>query len=181
MRRTKYLMIAIVAVMTVGLIGLAMAATDDATQNLTLAVSEICVLDVTGNPGVITVVAPGTGGQTPANPSDNSTYAQYTSTVASGLTRNMTAQWGGADAAPAGTSLDLTAAPAGGTQGVTAGLITVSSSAQNIITGIGSCATGTSDTDGAQLTYTLMIDDVTALVAGDSQSVTITLTLAEDG
>ncbi len=156
------------------------AASDTATQSVTMTVSEIAVLDVTANPGTLTIAAPGTGGETPADPSDNSTYAQYTSTVGAGQSRAITAEIGGGDSTPAGTTLTLGAAPSGNTnEGSTAGTVTLSSTAQNVVTGVGSCATGTGATDGAQLTYTLVIGTMTDLVAGASETATVTLTLTD--
>ena len=159
--------------------GVAYAATDTATQSVTMTVNEIAVVDVTGNPGTLTIVAPGSGGATPSNPTDNSTYAQYTSTRAGAFTRTITAEWGGTDAAPAGTSLKLTATPGAG-EGTGAGQKTLSSTAQSVITGIASVATGTGGTSGAQLTYELSLDTMASLVAAESKNVTITLTLTED-
>jgi len=162
-----------------GLVGVAFAA-DIATQTVQMNVNDICVIDVTGNPGALTIVAPGTGGQIPPDDSDNSTYAQYTSVVPGSTTRTVTAAWGGSDAAPSGTSLllEVTAVTAGcGSRAV--GGITMTALAQNIITAIPSCATGTGGTDGGQLTYTLQVDDVFQLDASDDQTVTVTLTLTD--
>jgi len=155
-------------------------AADTATQTVQMNVDDICVLDVTADPGALTIVAPGTGGQTPPNDSDNSTYAQYTSVVGGATTRTLQANWGGSDAAPSGCSLDLevTAVTAGCGSRVVGG-ITMTAVAQNIVTAIASCATGTAGTDGAQLTYRLNVDDVSQLDASDDQTVTVTLTLTD--
>jgi hypothetical protein len=150
------------------------------TQTVTMQVNAICVLAVSGNPGTLTVSAPAAGGQTPSNSSSNTTYAQYTSTVAASQSRKLTAAWGGSDAAPAGCSLKLSATPSGGTnQGSTAGQITLSATAQDLVTTIKSCATGTGATSGAQLAYTLSVDTVTSLVASESKTATVTLTLTD--
>jgi hypothetical protein len=114
----------------------------------------------------------------PTGSSDTSKILQYTSLVAAGTTRNVTAAWGGADSAPAGTALLLEATSVPGGCGTAAGQITVSDIAQNIITGIGSCATGTG-ASGAQLQYDLDITAVGSLVVGDSSTVTITFTLTD--
>jgi hypothetical protein len=178
MKRWKTLLMGIAVAFSVS--GLVFAAAT-ATQTVTMQVAAISVLGTTGNPAALVVSAPAVGGDTPANPTSNTTYAQYTSTVATGVTRRLTANWGGADAAPAGCSLLLTATPAAlPNQGSTAGQITMSSTATNVVTGIGSCATGTGPTNGAQLTYVLAINSVTALVAGDNHTVTITLTLTDN-
>jgi hypothetical protein len=144
-----------------------------------MQINAIAALAIVGGNPTLTVVAPAQGGATPANPTSNVNYAQYTSTVPSATTRRLQANWGGADAAPAGCSLLLTAAPAGG-QGTTAGQITMSATAQNIVTGIGSCATGITATSGAQLTYVLSINSLTSLVAADNHTVTITITLTDN-
>jgi len=170
--------LAIGGIFGLGIIGLMGAATS-VNQTVTMGVNSICVLAVTANPGALTVTAPAIGGATPSNPTDNTTYAQYTSTVGAGTTRSLTVQWGGSDAAPNGCALRLTAAPQGGNKGATAGQITLSSTAANIVTGIRSCATGSGATNGAQLIYELAVTDVEALVAGQSQQATITLTLTD--
>ena len=163
------------------LAGFAAAQTDTASHNVTMVVDPIAVIGVAGGNITITVAAPDNGGETPANPTDTTCYVQYTSTVASGLTRIITAEWGAADVAPAGCSLLVLATPSGGTnEGITGGQQTISNSAENVITGIGSCATGTGGTDGAQLTYTLSVDTLTSLVAGESQTATLTYTLLDD-
>ena len=150
-----------------------------ANQTVTMTVNSICVLALTGNPSALTVTAPATGGLDPSNPTDTSTYAQYTSTVPTGQSRRLTAAWGGADAAPAGCSLKLTASSPGGNKGTSSGQVTVSATAQNIVTGIRSCATGSGGTYGAQLTYLLSVDTVDNLVSGESKTATISLTLTD--
>jgi hypothetical protein len=178
MKTWKTLLIGVV--IAAGVSGLAFAAAT-ATQTVTMQIAAISVLGTTGNPAALVVSAPAQGGATPANPSSNTTYAQYTSTVAAGVTRRLQANWGASDAAPAGCSLQLTATPAvlpG--QGTGSGAVTISSTATNIVTAIGSCATGTGATNGAQLGYVLLINSMTSLVAGDNHTVTITLTLTDN-
>ncbi len=165
-------------VLALRLAGLMFAAAT-ATQTVTMQINSISVLATTGNPAALAVSAPGTAGATPANPTSNTTYAQYTSTVAAGITRRLQANWGVSDAAPAGCSLLLQATPGTG-QGTGAAAITMTSTAQNIVTAIGSCATGVTGTSGAQLAYTLSINTMTSLVAGDNHTVTITLTLTDN-
>jgi hypothetical protein len=167
-------------VIAVGVSGLAFASATTA-QTVTMQIASISVLGTTGNPTTLVASAPAQGGATPANPTTNTTYAEYTSTVATGITRRLQANWSTADAAPARCSLLLAATPATGTnQGTSAGHITMSSTATTIVTGIGSCATGTGATNGAQLAYTLSINTMTSLVAGDNHTVTVTLTLTDN-
>ena len=146
---------------------------------VTIIINPVAALAVAGGNITLTVLAPATGGQAPANPTNSTCYLQYTSSLATGQTRTVTAAWGGADAAPAGCSLLLQASPTGGAEGSTAGQKTISSIAQIMITGISRCATGTGATDGANLAYTLSIDTFTSLVAGESQSATLTFTLTD--
>ena len=176
MKRWKTLLTG--AVIAAGVSGLAFAAAT-ATQTVTMTIGAISVLDTTGNPAALAVVAPASAGATPANPTSNSTYARYTSTVAAGVTRRLQANWGASDAAPAGCSLQLVATVPGGLGTATAA-ISMTAVAQNIVTAIGSCATGTTATSGAQLGYTLAINSMTSLVAGDNHTVTITLTLTDN-
>jgi len=167
-------------VLAFSLAGLIFAAAT-ATQTVTMQIGAISVLSTTGNPATLAVAAPAQGGAAPANPTDNNTYAQYTSTVSTGVTRRLQANWGSTDAAPAGCSLLLTATPAAlPAQGSTAGQITMTSTATNIVTGIGSCFTGIGATNGAQLAYVLSINSMTSLVSGDNHAVTITLTLTDN-
>ena len=94
------------------------------------------------------------------------------------MTRRITAAWAAGNAAPSGCTLTLLATPASG-MGSSAGTITVSSTAQNIVTGIGGCATGTGGTSGAQMAYTLAVTAMTSLVASQSTAATITLTMTD--
>jgi hypothetical protein len=175
----KTVYILFVAVLCLIVAGAVMGA-DTATQTVQLNVDDICLIDVTGDPAALTIGAPGVGGQTPPDATDNSTYAQYTSVVCGAAVRSLTAQWGAGDAAPSGTelSLEVTALTAGCGSAVGGG-VTMNGTAQPIVTTIGSCATGTGATDGAQLTYTLSVTDDTQLDSCDDQTVTITLTLTD--
>jgi len=176
MKLKKAALLCLVPMITVSLL----SAQDTASQTVTMQVREICVIDVTGNPSPLVIYPPADGGDMPANPSNDSTYAQYTSVVEQGKTRSITAHWAAGDSAPTGCELRLKATPAGGNQGSSVGEITLSTTPQNIVTGIRSCATGRGSSDGAKLTYTLVITDVESLVAGEEKTVTVTLTLTDD-
>ena len=158
----------------------AVLAADTATQTVQLNVDDICVIDVTGDPAALTIAAPPVGGLIPADATDNSTYAQYTSVVCGSAVRALTVNWGAGDAAPSGCELGLEVTSlTSGCGSAVAGGVTVSGTAQNVVGSIGSCATGTGGTDGAQLTYTLGVTDETQLDSCDDQTVTITLTLTD--
>jgi hypothetical protein len=154
-------------------------ADDTAQHDVTLNVLEVCLIDLNSTATItLNTIAPAAGGMDPTGDTDTSKLLQYTSLVPTGDTRYISANWGGTDAAPAGTSLllEVTSVPAGcGTAGAQ---ITLSDTPQNIITAIGSCATGVG-ANGAALTYTFSVDDVTQLVVGDTSTVTVTFTLSD--
>lgn len=171
MKHTKTLML-LLAVLLVAAAGQAQV-TDD--QTVTLTVSEIAEIAVSGNISM-TISGTGTAGTQPTDPTDSSSTLQYTSTVDGTNVRAITAEIS-AGSVPSGTSLDLDASSFGANEGSSAGPITLSGTAANLITGIGSVATGAT---GPTLDYTWSIDDMTALVIG-TDPVTVTFTLLDDG
>ena len=153
---------------------------DTATQRLTLQVSDICLVNVTGSPSTLSVSASELGGEDPALSIDDTTFVQYTSIATQGKSRLLTARWEDSSSAPSGCSLKLRATPdLGPQQGHSSGDIILSSSPQSILSEIGSCVTGTGVSQGARLRYSLVIDDISLLQAGESKSVTIILTLTD--
>ncbi|MFH1942534.1 MAG: hypothetical protein ABIL68_10565 [bacterium] len=172
----KKLILFTACVLIMGLSGMLFAQDND-NHDVTLVVNSIAEIAVSADVS-LTVTAPTTPGGIPQDDSDNSAYLRYTSTVPASWTRNVTAAWGAGNAAPAGTQLRLQASPQSG-KGTSAGQVTVSSSAQNIVTAISSCFTGTGGSDGAQLAYALEVTDATALVATESKTVTVTFTMTD--
>ena len=169
------------AALLLGLTGVetALSDSDTASHSVTMRVSEIAVIGLNGAGTIVLEMGrPTSGGEGPQDVTDNGKLLQYTSLVPNGQTRNITAAWGTSDQAPAGTSLKLQATGVPADCGTAASQITVSGIAQNIITNIGSCATGVGSS-GAELTYTLSVDDFTALAAGESKIATITCTLTD--
>lgn len=72
---------------------------------------------------------------------------------------------------PSGTTLTAVSAPctttnSGGSLGSPTGVLTLTTSSQRIVTGIGTSYTGTGDTDGYQITFALTPSDYSQLVAG---------------
>ena len=148
------------------------------TSTVSTSVASFCLLGVTSSAITLTIANPATPGAIPADATSTSTYAQYSSTVATGVTRRITAAWAVGNSAPTGCTLKLLATPASG-MGSSAGQITISSTAQNIITGIGGCATGSGGTEGAQMGYSLSVTTMTTLVAAQSTIASITLTMTD--
>jgi hypothetical protein len=149
-----------------------------ATTAVSVTIASFCLVAVTSSSVNLTIANPATPGGVPSNATSTSTYAQYSSAVASGVTRRITAAWATGNSAPTGCELRLTVTPGSG-QGTSAGQILLSTTDQNIITSIGGCATGTGATSGAQLAYALNIITMTSLVANENKSATITLTLTD--
>jgi len=150
------------------------------THPVTINISGIAVVSLVGGNLSLSVTSAGTGGQPPQDDTDNTCYLQYTSCVPIGQSRTLTVAWGAGDSAPAGCVLQLIMTPSGGAgEGSSSGQRTISGSAQTVVAGLTRCTTGTSATDGANLSYTLSVSDATNLVAGESRSATVTFTLTD--
>ena len=134
------------------------AQTNTTTQALTMGIPEVLLINAVDSTGVTaavslqlttnvagTAISGGTG----------ASYAQVSSIIAAGQTRKIQASY---DQIPAGTTLDVTGdLPASsngdGTFGASANTVTLSTTAQDIFTGVGSCYTGTSAKDGYRLNW----------------------------
>jgi hypothetical protein len=156
-----------------------MAQTSQASHTVTVTVNAIAMISVPTGNITLTVVAPAVAGDTPDNPFDATTKLQYTSTVLSGKARTITAAIT-AGTVPGGTALQLQAAGVSGKRGTPGAAVTLSATAQSIITAIGSCVTGSLDSRPT-LTYTLNITDVESLeVATTTPAITVQFTLTDD-
>ena len=171
----RFIVLSIVFMFIAGIV----FAADTAAHDVILNVNEVCLIDLNSTATItLNTTAPAAGGMNPVGDTNNSKLLQYTSLVPSGQTRVITANWDALDAAPAGTSLRLqvTSVPVG--SGTAGAQITLSDTAQNIVTAIGSCATGTG-VNGAALLYTFSVDTVSSLVVGATSTVTVTFTLSD--
>jgi hypothetical protein len=158
----------------------ALSAQTQDTHPVTINISGIAAVSLVGGNLTLSVNSAGMGGQPPQDDTDNTCYLQYTSCISIGQTRTLNVAWEAGDSAPAGCSLLVTITPSGGAgEGSSSGQRMISGSAQTVITGITRCATGTSATDGANLSYTLSVSDATSLTAGESRSATVTFTLTD--
>lgn len=106
-------------------------------------------------------------------------YINFTSAVASGVTRTITAQIS-SGSVPSGMTLKLTITPASGmmgTPGSNVSSLNLTSSPQVIISGIGSSYTGLGSGYGYNLKFELVISDYSQLRAGNTNlSITFTIT-----
>lgn len=172
----------------------AFAETDTTTQTFNLAVAEIAEISVASTAFTLTIDNPALGGNIPPSVSDASTDVRYTSIVSGALAqRTVTAQVttgtvpGGCDLAVEGADV-LVANPGvgdvgnGAAGGEILGAGEPGNVAQTVVTGIGSCYTGTATDDGNALTYTLSVDpaEILDLKVAAPAAVIVTLTLTED-
>lgn len=126
--------------------------------------------------------APTEAGQALTAPAANTTkWVNYTSAIASGgLTRRITAS---INQVIPGVDIKVQAAAAsgagGGTLGTSSGLVTLSTTAANIITGIGGAFTGNGANNGHRLTISLVVNTYANLSARTNTPVVITYTITE--
>ena len=157
------------------------AVNDTDTQTINISIPDIAVLRATQNNVNLAVSAPvkADAGAKPLVTEDVvGGYLRYTSVTETGKSRSITVAIT-SGTLPTGISILLTAtAPAGGTGtlGSSAGQITLSATAQNLITGITTGWTGTATSNGAELTYDLAVDNASIVVGNSSVVVTFTLT-----
>lgn len=175
---TAKLTTAISLLLSLACVAPALAAQTD-TLVLNAAVSPILAVHTTGTPSLLSLQSPATGGAVPAGGADSTTYLLYTSTVATGGTHRITVALGAP--LPTGVRLQLQAtAPAGnrvGTLGTPSPALFLNTTAQNLITGIGACYTGTSAGDGARLNYQLSVSNWASYKAFTATSITVTFTM----
>ena len=158
--------------------GFAFGANANISHDVDINVLEAVLIGLNDSGAIsLNTVAPGTPGADPTGEFDASKELRYTSLAPSTNTRQIHASYG-LTAPPSGTLLHLEASSVPANCGTAfVGGRTLTGTDQDIITSIGSCATTT--TDGATLTYTLVIDDVTQLNVGDSATVNVTLTITD--
>ncbi|MDQ0068085.1 hypothetical protein J2T03_004012 [Chryseobacterium lathyri] len=126
--------------------------------------------------------APTEAGQALTTPAANTTkWINYTSAIASGgLTRRITAS---INQIIPGVNIRAQAAAAsgagGGVLGTSSGLVTLSTTATNIITGIGGAFTGTGANNGHRLTISLDVNTYSDLSARTNTPIVITYTITE--
>jgi hypothetical protein len=160
----------------------AFAQTD--AHTVTITVASIGAIGLSSNTNIaFSTVAPVLPGDPVepllAAPATNSTKSLfYTTANLSGKTRHITV---GSDVnPPPGTALTVNAVVAGGA-GANAGPAAISTSTVDLVTGIGSVATGrTLGTSGAALTYSFWVSNASLLVVGPPTVVTVTYTMTAD-
>lgn len=161
--------------------------THEASHAVEISIPTVALVDVEGSdgeaatvnlkPDVSALEAGEAVNFTSATNSD--LWLNYTSVVGADQTRNITASLDGS--LPSGVSLNIAASgvsTGNGALGNTAGQISLSASAQNLITGIGSGYTESGYEKGHQLTYTLDMDnDSYENLVADDYDVTVMFTI----
>ncbi|MGK6343846.1 hypothetical protein ACMGDK_16625 [Chryseobacterium sp. DT-3] len=151
------------------------------TIAVTLPVVTLLDIEPTGT-FTLNFTAPTEAGQALTAPAANTTkWVNYTSAIVSGgLTRRITAS---VNQVIPGVSIRLQAAAAsgagGGVLGTSSGLVTLSTTATNIITGIGGAFTGTGANNGHRLTISLAVNTYANLSARTNTPIVITYTITE--
>ncbi|MBN2775542.1 MAG: hypothetical protein JXR31_14900 [Prolixibacteraceae bacterium] len=184
----KVLLITVIVFLAASLNVKAQSDTNEDSHSISIQIPEVALLDLEGSTSItLAPTAPTEAG----NPLDFSSatnsniWVNYSSIVATGLTRSVSAAIT-TGSVPAGLTLKVTAGSFSGSgQGNTgspASQITLSSSSQNVLTGIGSCYTGNGASNGHNLTYVLALDpsqDYEDIVQGNT-SITVKYTLSDD-
>jgi len=148
----------------------AFAATGTGSHTVTMNVNAIAAIAVVGGNITMAVAPPATPGAQPADATDSTTKLAYT-VVGAGV---VTVQWGATDGSPAGTQLQVVAGSVAG-YGTAASTVTISSTAQNLITSIPSCYTTAAGVPVLQ--YTLHVQTPGSLVSSATKTATITYTM----
>jgi len=162
-------------------------------HDINITVPEVALLDI--EPSANTTIALEPTAPTEAgNPLDFSTatnnllWMNYSSIIGSTTepTRNATVSITNGSI-PAGTQIQVVAAAdagnGGGNVGTPTAAITLSSTAQQIVTGVESCYTGSGVNDGHNLTYTMSLtapSDYGSLDFDQSTTITVTYTLSDN-
>lgn len=161
-----------------------------ATHTLIISIPEVALLDIEGGTSVtLTAVAPTEAGN-PLNllgTTNNTLYLNYSSIIGAApdnVRKVSVAVTNGT--LPSGIDLKVTASAAtgdgAGTKGSPGSQMTLSNTAQDLITGIGSCYTGDGSGKGHQLTYVLTENSANYanLNFSTTHSLTITYTLSDN-
>lgn len=155
---------------------------NEANENISYSIPAMRILDLEGTAPTLTFQVPTDGGGEIGDATSNTSWINYTSVITSGVTNKITVAISG-NPVPAGTELKVQAGNytgnGDGTFGTPTGQVVLSGSSQDLITGIGSCYTGSGNTNGHQLTYTWSVEPegYENLVAAGTAGITATYTI----
>lgn len=153
------------------------------SQNVAVTLPVVTLMDIEPTGAIsLNYTAPTEAGNALTAPAANTTkWINYTSAIApAGLTRRITAS---INQVLPGMDIKIQAASAsgsgGGTLGTPSGQVTLTTTAQTIISGIGGAFTGNGSNNGHRLTITLSTNTYANLTAGSNTPVVITYTITE--
>jgi len=166
--------ISLIMVLTFGLSGIALAGTGEDSSTVTITFEEIAEIGVSGNPGTITIVAPATAGDLPADQSEATTTMSWTSNTdyvgEAQQTRKIT---GSLDVLFSGIDLYGTVAAPGTTSGASAGELKfeTAAAAYEFVTGIENC-----NVSAETITFRANVTGMVTPYTSTAQKITWTLT-----
>ncbi|MBS3992591.1 MAG: hypothetical protein KGZ87_02625 [Bacteroidetes bacterium] len=186
MKTTKLVLLAIIMLMAFSSAYSQDTNTDSHT--ISIGIPKVALLDIesaTGKNISLQGTAPTEAGEmVNFNATNSSLWLNYTSIKSTANpSRNVSVQIT-AGTVPAGLQLTVQAGSFSGsgvgTFGTSAGVITLTGTAQNLLTGIGSAYTGNGPSNGHNLTYTLsQVGSYAALDFDNSNTLTVTYTLSD--
>jgi len=158
-------------------------------DNISLEIPDICLIET--NYALVSLsLNASAAGATLSSTSNSDLFIKISSLVPNSTSRKITARTS-VGSVPAGTSLTLvsascTSANSGGDLGTPVSTpITLSATDQDLVTGIGTCYTGTASNDGYQITYTWGPDNPATnygLIESDDYNIIVVFTItAHDG
>lgn len=155
----------------------------EASQTVTYSLPAMRIIDIEGTAPTLTFAVPIEAGTAIGAVTNNTSWINYTSIIAGEETNKVSVILSGT-AVPAGTTLKVVAAAHAGTGDGTYGTptssaVTLSTTARDLITAIGSCYTGTGNENGHQLTYIWSVnaDDYASVKAAANADITATYTI----
>ena len=152
--------------------------------SISTAVPSIALMDIAPDNSAfnLNVIAPTDAGSIATiNPTNSTKWVNFSSAVATGITRKITAQLSGT--LPVGLNLKLVvsnyAGIGAGTLGTSSGTLILSGTAQLVINGIGGAFTGNNSGNGYNLNYSLEITDY-ALLKSQTSTFSIIYTMSDN-
>ena len=165
-------------------ISLHISAISQTSQNITLVLPSIALMDIAPNNAVfnLNLAAPTEAGNSIINTTTNSTkWINFTSAVAPGITRRITAQVSGTP--PNGINLKLLtlnyAGGGAGALGNSSGTVYLTGTAQVLVNTIGGAYTGDGSNNGYNLNYSLEISNY-SLLKGQTNTFLIIYTMLDN-
>lgn len=171
-------------IFTIIFMNLAISTFAQTSSNVAITVPNIVLLDIAPDNTAfnLNLVAPTEAGNIiTINPGNSTKWINFTSAVATGITRKITAQVSGT--LPTGINLKLIvsnyAGTGAGTLGTSSGTVNLNGTAQTIVNNIGGAFTGDGVNNGYNLNYSLEISNYSILMS-ESKTFSIIYTLSDN-